>query len=279
METRANYILIGLFTLAVIAGGFGFVYWFTNLGGIGERTKYEIVFEGTVSGLRTGASVLFNGIRVGEVSGLRLDRDRPQQVIATISVDRDVMVREDTRVGLDFQGLTGIASVSLKGGSAVAPPLEGQLLRADPGATQDVTQAAREVLRKIDAFVSDNEASLRTSFKNIETFTRTLADNSDRIDRILAGAESLVGGADKPGEFAEAARAVRAAADNLDQRTAEISTGLSRFSQSGLREWEKLAIDGRRMLGVVERTVKNIDRNPSRLIFGGGAPAEPTKRR
>jgi phospholipid/cholesterol/gamma-HCH transport system substrate-binding protein len=68
METRANYVLIGLFTLAVIAGAFGFVYWFNTIGGAGERATYRIVFDGSVSGLRTGASVLFNGIRVGEVT-------------------------------------------------------------------------------------------------------------------------------------------------------------------------------------------------------------------
>ena len=37
METRANYVLIGLFTLAVIVGAFGFVYWFNTIGGAGER--------------------------------------------------------------------------------------------------------------------------------------------------------------------------------------------------------------------------------------------------
>ena len=277
METRANYVLIGLFTLAVIAGGFGFVYWFSNLGSLGERTRYEVVFEGTVSGLRPGASVLFNGLRVGEVAALQIDRAAPRQVVATIAVERGVVLRADTWVGLEFQGLTGIASVALRGGSATAPKLEGNppMLRADLGAGQDVTQAARDVLRKLDAFVTANESSVRNSLKNIEMFTTTLADNSERIDRILAGAEKLVGTAEtKLDDFAGAARAVRTVADNLDKHTAEISVGLTRFSQFGLREWEKLATDGRRAISVLEQTVKNIDQNPSRLLFGG-APARP----
>ena len=105
METKANYSLIGLFTLAVIAGVFGFIYWFQNTGGTGERAYYQIVFDGSVSGLRTGASVLFNGIRVGEVTGLKLNPDKPQQVIAAVSVDKAVAIRSDTQIGLEFQGL------------------------------------------------------------------------------------------------------------------------------------------------------------------------------
>ena len=67
MGTRANYIVTGAFTLAVIVGVFGFIFWFQNTGGSSARASYRVVFAGSVSGLRTGASVLFNGIRVGEL--------------------------------------------------------------------------------------------------------------------------------------------------------------------------------------------------------------------
>ena len=68
METRANYALIGLFTLAVIAAGFGFVYWFSG-GDRGQtRQSIRIVFSGSVSGLSKGSIVSFNGLRVGEVT-------------------------------------------------------------------------------------------------------------------------------------------------------------------------------------------------------------------
>src|ERR1700686_3061903 len=94
----------------------------------------------------------------------------------------------------------------------------------------------------------------------------------------MAGAEGTIGaGAHHPRHIAPAAPALRTAAENLDTRTADIATGLARFSNSGLREWEKLAIDGRRTLAEVERTVRNIDRNPSRLLFGGSAAAVEEK--
>ena len=77
METRAPYALIGLFVLAAIGAVFGFVYWLNNSGGLSERAVYRVRFENTVSGLLTGAAVLFNGIRVGEVEGLSLDAADP----------------------------------------------------------------------------------------------------------------------------------------------------------------------------------------------------------
>jgi phospholipid/cholesterol/gamma-HCH transport system substrate-binding protein len=275
METRANYVLIGLFTLAVIVGGFAFVYWFNAMGG-GDRATYRIVFDGSVSGLRTGASVLFNGIRVGELTELKLDPAAPRSVVAIVLVDKAVAVRSDTAVSLEYQGVTGTASIALRGGSDAAPPPPGTppTLTVDAAGAQDVTQAAREAMRRIDGLVADNEVVLKGALKNIEMFSQTLATNSERIEHILAGAEGLLGGgAGQPGDIAQAARAIKTAAENLDARTADIATGLTRFSTSGLREWEKLAIDGRRTLAEVEKTVKNIDKNPSRLLFGGSSAA------
>jgi phospholipid/cholesterol/gamma-HCH transport system substrate-binding protein len=273
METRANYVVTGAFTLAVIAGVFSFIFWFHNSGSGGERASYRVVFTGSVSGLRSGGSVLFNGIRVGEVSGLALDANDPRKVVATISVDRAVPVRADTRVALAFQGLTGLAEVALTGGAADAALLVADggappTLYADPSAGADVTQAARDVLSRISGLVVDNETALRSSLRNIETVTSTLAQNSERLDKVMAGLENLTGSGDKSGEIAQAAEAVRKLAENLDKRTDEISVGLSRFSNSGLKEFEAFAVDGRRTLAELNKAIKNIDQHPSRLIFG-----------
>jgi phospholipid/cholesterol/gamma-HCH transport system substrate-binding protein len=280
METRANYVLIGGFTLFVIGAAFAFMYWFSSLGHGGVRDTYRIVFDGAVSGLRPGASVLFNGIKVGEVASLRLNEKNPRQVIATIAIERtiagtDVPIRSDTQVGLDFAGLTGVASISLTGGaegSAALPVAKDgpPILIADPNATADVTQAARDVLRRIDVFIAENEQPLKATLQNFESFTGSLAQDSGRINEILAGIQNLTGGGNVKGEFAEAAQSLRALANGLDKRTAELSAGLSKFTGSGLREWEALAVDGRRTLSEVERAVKNLDRNPQRVLFGGG---------
>lgn len=301
METKANYVLIGFFTLGVLAGAFGFVHWFRSIGKATVSANYHVVFQGPVGGLRNGAGVLFNGMRVGEVSDLQLNRRDPKQVIATIKIDANTPVRSDTVVGLDFQGLTGIANVALKGGDPAAGPLpEGAdgmaVLTADVAATQDISAAVREVLRKVDVFITNNSEQMHTSLVNIEAFTETLKKNSERIDKIMEGADRAVTSADhavasadkvfqsadramkgvekltgdgdeNAGEISETLRSYRTLADNLDKKT--------------LKNVDALLADGRRALATIDAAVKNFDRNPQRVIFGGGQPATspPAQRR
>jgi phospholipid/cholesterol/gamma-HCH transport system substrate-binding protein len=196
MEIRAPYVLIGGFVLAVIAAGFGFVYWLHNAGSLTERTTYRIHFENTVSGLLTGAAVLFNGIRVGEVTALDLDTSNPNRVTATIAVAANTPVRADTKVGLDFQGLTGVPVVSLQGGSKPLSTTPGQppTLTADPLAGQSMTTAARDALRRLDLILADNADDLRTTIANLNTFSAALARNADKLDGIVKGLERLTGG-------------------------------------------------------------------------------------
>jgi phospholipid/cholesterol/gamma-HCH transport system substrate-binding protein len=273
METKANYVLIGFFTLGVLAAGFAFVHWFRSIGRATVSASYHVIFQGPVGGLRTGATVQFNGMRVGEVSGLELNREDPKQVVATIKVDANTPVRSDTTVGLDFQGLTGIAAIGLKGGDPTAGPLpEGPdglpTLVAEISATQDITASAREVLRKLDAFISDNSGTVHTSLQNLESFTATLKSNSERIDRILAtvdksmaGVQLLTGSGDdkNPGQISETLKSFKTLADDVDQKT--------------LKHVDSLILTARSALQTFDRAVTNFDRNPSRVIFGGGSPA------
>jgi phospholipid/cholesterol/gamma-HCH transport system substrate-binding protein len=292
METRANFVLIGTFTLAVIAAAFGFVLWFQNLHTTKARSPLRIVFEGPAAGLRNGGSVNFNGIRVGEVMSVKLDN--PRRVVALAMVENNAPIRKDTLVGLEFQGLTGVAAISLKGGEVAAPavPLDEDgvpILTADPNALQDVTEAIRGTLQNINRVVADNQQSVKNSLRNVEAFTATLARNSERIDAIMVkidavmgkadgvvaktdnimlGLDALAGGKDG-GELFQAVKSIRELAEDFDKR-------------SGL-----LMADGRRTLGDISRAVNNLDKNPTRLLFGAGntstpAPAPgpaPTERR
>ena len=200
METRAPYALIGMFVAAAIVAVFGFVYWLHNTGGLGERAVYRIRFENSVSGMLIGSAVLFNGMRVGEVTDLRLDPANPRQVVATIAVAPATPVRADTKAGIDFQGLTGVAIVTLSGGDAKAPALvaargEPPTLNADPMAWQNMTQAARSVLQRLDTVLADNADTVKSAIANINKFSDALARNSDRVDNILKGLERMTGGA------------------------------------------------------------------------------------
>src|SRR5262245_16646370 len=283
METRANYVLIGTFTLAVIAAAFGFVLWFQSLHTTKARSPLRVVFEGPAAGLRNGGSVNFNGIRVGEVVSVKLDN--PRRVVALAMVENNAPIRKDTLVGLEFQGLTGVAAISLKGGEEAAPPppLDEDgipTLTADPNKLQDVTEAIRGTLQNINKIVAENQEAVKISLKNLETFTNSLARNSERIDVIMGkvdgvmvkadnlmlGLNMLAGGKDG-GELFQAVKSIRELADDFDKRSGALMS------------------DGRRTLGDISRAVNNFDRNPTRVLFGASnssaqqppPPAEPPK--
>jgi phospholipid/cholesterol/gamma-HCH transport system substrate-binding protein len=273
METRANYVLIGAFTLAVIAAAFGFVLWFQSLHTTKLRSPLRVVFEGPASGLRNGGSVNFNGIRIGEVVSVKLDN--PRRVVALAMVENKAPIRKDTMVGLEFQGLTGVAAISLKGGEESAPPVpldeDGvPVLTADPNALQDVTEAIRATLQNVNRLVAENQQSVKNSLQNLETFTGALARNSERIDNVMARLDGVMGKADSlmlglnsigggasGGELAAMVKAIKDLAEDFDKRSGA------------------LMADGRRTLADISRAVNNFDRNPTRVIFGGGNSSPP----
>jgi phospholipid/cholesterol/gamma-HCH transport system substrate-binding protein len=193
METRAPFVVVGAFVLAAIAAVFGFVYWLHNTGGLGPRMSYHVQFDGSVPGLLVGAAVLFNGIRVGEVTDLGLAPDSPRRVNATISVASATPVRADTKVGLEFQGLTGVPVIALEGGTLAVSSGEVPTLIAEPGAGQSMTQAARDALRRVDSVLSENSGPLTDTIANLKVFSEGLARNTGKLDGIVAGIEKMTG--------------------------------------------------------------------------------------
>jgi phospholipid/cholesterol/gamma-HCH transport system substrate-binding protein len=194
METRAPFVVVGAFVLATIVAVFGFVYWLNNSGGLGPRAIYHVQFDGSVPGLLVGAGVLFNGIRVGEVTELALAPDSPRRVNATISVASNTPVRADTKVGLEFQGLTGVPVIALEGGMQVADSGPVPTLIAEPGAGLSMTQAARDALLRVGTVLSENSEPLKDTIANLRVFSDGLARNTGKLDSIIAGLEKMTGG-------------------------------------------------------------------------------------
>jgi phospholipid/cholesterol/gamma-HCH transport system substrate-binding protein len=194
METRAPFAVVGAFVLATIVAVFGFVYWLNNTGGLGPRATYHVQFDGPVPGLLVGAGVLFNGIRVGEVTELTLAPDSPRRVNATVSVATTTPVRADTKVGLEFQGLTGVPVIAMEGSALVANSGPVPTLIAEPGAGQSMTEAARAALLRVDSVLADNAEPLKNTIANLQVFSEGLARNTPKLDNILAGLDKTMGG-------------------------------------------------------------------------------------
>jgi phospholipid/cholesterol/gamma-HCH transport system substrate-binding protein len=424
METRANFVLIGAFTVAVIAGGFLFILWIAGVGQVSHRKTYEVVFAGSVSGLTRGASVVFNGLRVGEVLQVDFMPNDPGRVAAVIDVDGRIQIKKDTQARLELQGLTGGSAIALSGGAPEAPLLVGldgapPVIVAEPTANllesvQNISVKADAILAKADKIVADNGPVITDTLKNLDTFTKALGDSSsgisaalngiselgkqigplaqklqtlsadadklvgavdpakvkrvvsdvttftgaladsgpqmqalftdaaalakhlnetsskldaaltdvdglvkavdtkkianvvdganvlgealrqnkgnidlmlkdaaeitvkldssaDKIDGLMTSVQGFVGSGDAKGpltEVSEAARSIRLLADDLNVRTKEIAAGLIHFTGPGLKEYEALAVDGRRTINDVDRVVRGFEHNPSEVIFG-----------
>jgi phospholipid/cholesterol/gamma-HCH transport system substrate-binding protein len=212
METRANYALIGLFTLGVIAAAFGFVYWFKGGDSSLRRQMIQVNFTGPVTGLAKGSPVTFNGIRIGEVNRTEFDTENPQKVKVLIEVDREPLIAVDTAARLDVNLLSGIGSVALIGGTSRQrlEPLPNQpvpVIEANPSDIQDLMQGARALLTRanslmtgLEEVVNENKGPLTAIVRNVNTFSEALANNAPGVDRFLA---SVGNAADKIGPLAE----------------------------------------------------------------------------
>ena len=262
MERKANYVLIGLFTVAVVAAAFGFVFWIHHTSGKKQSVVYRVIFDTSVSGLRRGAPVLFNGIRVGEVTDLQLTPDKPSQVTATLQVNKATPIRSDTRVGLEFAGLTGVASVSLKGVSATTPLIEREegeppTLKADLGASQDLMQAVHDALNNANAVIAENREALHKAIQDLAVFTSALARNADSIDDVVNNTK-------------QATASIRDLADHLDKQTDEITLGVNRMTESATKQINIVGGDAHRAIINIDRAVTDLTKNPQRILFGGG---------
>ena len=188
MKARASNLMIGSTTLVAIAAAFVGFLGFQKIHGIAQRGPLRIVFEGSASGLRQGGNVNFDGVQVGEIKSLKLDN--PRRVVALAMVDNSAPIRKDTIVGLEFQGLTGVAAISLTGGAAAAPPVP---LNEDgiPTLTADLSevQSIRDTLHNVDRILVGNQAMLKDTLLNFETYTATLASKGDAIDSIIRKAD------------------------------------------------------------------------------------------
>ena len=218
METRANYALIGAFTLAVILAGFGFVFWLSGGSSRQVAQGVRIVFSGSVGGLSRGSSVTFNGIKVGEVTEVSLLPQDPRRVIAQIKVEPATPLRADTRARLDSAMLTGVSVIALSGGNADAPALkpgqngEPPTIFADSSDIQDMMAAAKQiaqraddVLQRLDKVVAGNEGAINRTLANVEAFSKTLADagpsiaglvkavDGERLNHVIQNADRFSG--------------------------------------------------------------------------------------
>ena len=204
METKANYVLIGAFTLAVIVGAFLFVLWLSGASKTAEHKTYRIVFTGSVSGLSRGSAVLFNGLNVGSVRSIDFLEKDPSRVAALVDVAGRTPIKTDTKARLELQGLTGVAAIALTGGAESTPSLEPgadgapPTINAEPSQLQNLLETvqrlsvkADDLIGKANKLLDENSPAITDTLANADTFSKALADNSSGVSAALKGVADL----------------------------------------------------------------------------------------
>jgi phospholipid/cholesterol/gamma-HCH transport system substrate-binding protein len=206
---RASNLIIGSVTLAVITTTLTSVLVLRKIHSVQQRGPLRIVFDGSASGLRKGGSVTFDGIQVGEIVSLKLEN--PRRIVALATVEHSAPIRKDTLVGVEFQGLTGLAAIALTGGAdtAAPPPLDADGV---PTLTADLTEIVtiRETLQSVDRLLVDNQAAVKDTLQNFESSTAALAGKSEDLSRIMRRTDDAIG------SFANAMTKVDGAITTLD---------------------------------------------------------------
>ena len=303
METRAHHVVIGLFTLIVVSAALLFCLWLTNSGSDRQFRLYDIVFNEPVSGLSQGSTVQYSGIRVGEVTQLRLDRDNPNKVWARIRVSASTPIREDTQARLTVAGITGTSNIQFSSGSQTSPLLEGKddevpIIIATPSPMsqllangENFMTNANEVLVRLNQLLApDNQQRLVTTLDNLALVTQTVADQRGDLrtllqqlaqaskqanetltqtNRLLRNANGLMDGQGKQlvSDAAKTMASLQNTSTILNKLVSENKTSLNNGMQ-GMNELGPAVDELRRTLATLRAAVSRLEENPAALLRG-----------
>src|SRR6201999_240178 len=262
---RATNLAIGATTLAVIAAGFVGMLVVQKVRTVRNQNPIRIVFDGSASGLRKGGGVNFDGVPAGQILSIKLENPRKIGVMGML--DNSAPIRKDTVVGIEFQGLTGVAAISLVGGAPSAPPVP---IDADgiPVLTADLREQQESVvdtLHRGDSFLIENRESIKDTMLSAESYTASLKSKADAIESILGKADSAFAGFDSGMD--RITNALPGFADGKAEELFEKMKSLRELADTYKKKVATFMDDGRKMLVDVSEGANNMTRkiDPSAL--------------
>ncbi|MET0338987.1 MAG: MlaD family protein [Caulobacter sp.] len=300
MERNANYGLVGIISLALFVGLVVFVVWLARLQFNREYDQYDILFIGPVRGLSEGGEVHFNGIKVGEVSEIGLDKRDPNRVIARARVTSDVPIRTDSYATLEPQGITGVNYVQITAGQPTNPLLKDTVpdnqipvLRTQRSALSDLLEGGGTVLtRTIEALdrvnrvlSDDNIKTFSASLDDVQAVTAELRERKAIIadaqkalqsidasvqaaQKLIENTNSLVDGDGRKTlrELSSAANEISLAAKDVRGMVNELKEPTSEFARQGLPQLTGAIVTLQDAAESLDRLVGRVEQNPRALV-------------
>ncbi len=309
METRAHYVAVGAFVLLVVFAAFGSVLWLGRIEFRQELNPYYIFFKGSVSGLSRGSVVQYNGIPVGHVRDIRVDKDNVAQIQVTIEVDSNLVeIKTDARAFLETNILSGVSTIQIRGGTQQASALQPEaghrypVIKAAQTELEAVKASLPELLGELkhaasslNALLDDrNRQAVADSLQNIRSVTAALAEHTQDVGAILDNAngavtelKSLLGDLDQSytsrgglkDQLSQTLKNYDRVAGNLTDTARQLRLmigenrpGLRNFVQTTLPGVDDLVSDAQQLAGNLNRLVGQLQRDPTRLLFGDRRP-------
>ena len=304
METKANYVLIGAFTIIVGIGLLLFGLWAAKSSSERSFQAYQVVFREAVTGLSVGSPVQYNGIAVGSITKLSLAPNDPSQVIAQLRLDSSTPVKTDTTAKLAITSLTGPSIIQLSGGSPQSRALtevdkrDVPVIRTSPSALQNITDTANRIVEKLDQVLSDkNVAAISSTLQNLQSISGDIAnreagvqallvsarDAAQNLDRTLTTANGTLSDLDRhvvqqlPATLAKLDAALAkldSAAGNADAILGENRQAINSFANDGLGQLGPTLGELRGLIRDLRQVSDRLEGNPARYLLGRDAPPE-----
>lgn len=290
MEIRANYVMVGAFTLLMLLASGAFILWIGGKDKSTPMTEYDILFNESVKGLSVNNDVLFSGIRVGKVTDIKISRVTPGEVRVRISIGADTPVRQDSMAQLELRGITGISVISISGGTAQSPLLQVSdngvgIIQYEPSPLSsvvaqvpDVLASANHILRRMEKVFSEENAKAVTDIlASLAEVNGALAERSGTINAILLEAEKssneitkLIASVNNvmSTDVKTASKAMGDISKKVDSTLSVMEPGLKQFSTQGLSDMRMLMVEMRNLVHVLTRVGQKLESDPRRFLFG-----------
>jgi len=303
VETRANYVLIGAFTLIIAAFLLLFGLWAAKYTSEKDWRYFNVIFDEAVTGLTEGGSVQYNGISVGTVDTLSLAPDDPRKVIAKVKLRASTPVKVDTHAKLSFTGLTGTAFIQLTGGSPDAPLLaaaddEVPTIITESSALQNIAETANKLVARLDKVLSDeNINNIAKTLENLENATGAISDqradlstlivnariSSEKLANTLDTTNNAVNSIDRElvqklpqliAKLDSTLSRMDSAANNADKLIGENRGAINSFTQDGLSQLGPTMEELRALVRDLRKISARFEDNPAGYVLGRQKPRE-----
>lgn len=277
METKANYVAVGAFVLLGVLGLLIALLWLAGAQYQKEYAYYRAYFSGSVTGLGKGTPVRYDGIDVGQVSGLSFDPDNPKLVIVTMAISPSLPIHNDSAASIASEGLTGGAYVEIDGGSKNAPIVQpGSLsqpavIRSKPSTLQELEESAPQLVAKLnhiadalnDVVNKQNRQALAELLDHLRNTSAVLDRDGPAIGHMLKNLDTASGSLNADladmhqvlGDADTATKRIDRLADDIDTQVQ--NADLSRF-----------VAESRILVQSLTALSNSLDQQPTRLLFG-----------